>query len=298
MQCSICDGNRIEVTYEGVIRDGKVGNLFKNKVQMYKCLDCGTIWHDHLQEDYGSFYESEEYRKGLEGTSEICDFYKMHDRESMDKFIYTGTEIYRDKIVADIGCAGGAFLDYINTVSKEVIAIEPSDLYRREMEKKKFVTFAYAKDAIKVYSGRVDVIVSFDVIEHVSDPVEFIVDASQLLSKNGRAYIGTPTDAPVMRELLGADYESFLFSTQHPWVLGKGSFSAIARKCSITQWNCKFYQRYGLGNMIYWLINRKPGQHKQYEFISKSLNEHWKAELERKEMSDYIVFEFEKCDNS
>lgn len=294
MQCRICDGNNIEVTYEGNIRDGKVGNLYKNKVQMYKCTECGTIWHDHLQEDYSSYYESEEYRKRLEGTSEIHDFYKMHDKESMDKFIYTGTEIYRDKIVADIGCGGGAFLDYINTVSKEVIAIEPSDLYRKEMKKKGFITFAYAEDALKEYRGRVDVAVSFDVIEHVLDPVEFVADIVHLLSENGKAYIGTPTDAPIMRKLLGADYESFLFSTQHPWVLCKGSFSAIAQKCSIAKWSCKFHQRYGLGNMIYWLTNRKPGQHKQYEFISKGLDEHWKAELEKNEISDYIVFEFEK----
>lgn len=294
MQCGICDGNNIEVTYEGNIRDGKVGNLFKNKVQMYKCMDCGTIWHEHLQSDYSSFYESEEYRKRLEGTSEIQDFYKMHDRESMDKFIYTGTEIYRNKIVADIGCGGGAFLDYINTVSKEVIAIEPSDLYRKEMQQKGLITFAYAKDAKKDYAGKIDIIVSFDVIEHVLDPIEFIADICQLLSKNGMAFIGTPTDAPVMRELLGADYESFLFSTQHPWVLSKGSFSIIAQKCSIEKWCCKFYQRYGLGNMIYWLVNKKPGQHKQYEFISKGMNELWKSELESKEMSDYIVFEFKK----
>lgn len=295
MQCRICGGNNIEVTYEGNIRDGKVGNLFKNKVQMYKCMDCGTIWHEHLQSDYSSFYESEEYRKRLEGTSEIQDFYKMHDRESMDKFIYTGTEIYRNKIVADIGCGGGAFLDYINTVSKEVIAIEPSDLYRKEMKKKGLITFAYAKDAMKDYAGKIDIIVSFDVIEHVLDPIEFIADICLLLSKSGKAFIGTPTDAPVMRELLGADYESFLFSTQHPWVLSKGSFSIIAQKCSIEKWYCKFHQRYGLGNMIYWLVNKKPGQHKQYEFISKGMDELWKSELENKEMSDYIVFEFEKC---
>lgn len=294
MKCKICDGNNIEVTYEGYIRDGKVGNLYKNKVKMYKCIDCGTIWHEHMQEDYSSYYESEEYRKRLEGTSEIHDFYKMHDRESLDKFIYTGTEIFRDKIVADIGCGGGAFLDYINTVSKKVIAVEPSDLYRKEMIKKGFITFAYAENALNEYRGRVDVVVSFDVIEHVWDPIGFVEDIAQLLNENGKAYIGTPSDAPVMRELLGEDYESFLFSTQHPWVLSKGSFAVIAQKCSITSWNCQFYQRYGLGNLIYWLINRKPGQHKHYGFISKGLDEHWKAELEENEMSDYIVFEFTK----
>lgn len=294
MKCKLCNGQDVGVTWHGYIRDGKVGNLYKNKVCMYKCNDCGTIWHESLQKDSSLYYESEEYRKSLEGTSEIGDFYRMHDGESFDKFLYTGTEIFRDKTVADVGCGGGAFLDYINTVAQNVIAIEPSFLYRNEMKKKGYTTFAYSAEALEDYREKIDVVVSFDVIEHVENPTEFIEEIFELLSVNGKAYIGTPTDAPVMRELLGKDYESFLFSTQHPWVLCKGSFEVIAKMCSITKWSCNYYQRYGLGNLIYWLLNKKPGKHKKYEFISKGMDEHWKAELEEKEMSDYIVFEFSK----
>lgn len=67
-----------------------------------------------------------------------------------------------------------------------------------------------------------DVITSFDVIEHVEDPREFLQDVYDLLSPKRQAIIGTPTDAPVMRELLGEIYEkNQLFSTQHPWIFGE-----------------------------------------------------------------------------
>lgn len=293
MECKLCGQRNVEVTYEGYIRDGKVGNYTKESVRIYKCHNCGTIWHD-CQKELNEFYESVEYRKSLEGTSDIEDFYTMHDAESMDKFIYTGTEIFRGKIVADIGCGGGAFLDYIFSVGKEVIAIEPSRVYQEEMNKKGFEVFPYAEDALEEYKNRVDIIVSFDCIEHVESPEKFVKEAYELLAPNGMAFIGTPTDAPVMRELLGTDYESFLFSTQHPWVLSRGSFDVMAEHCGITQYDCKFYQRYGLGNCLFWLQNRQPGRHKKYGFISKGMDELWKRELERQKLSDYIVFEMKK----
>ena len=229
MKCRLCGCEEIRIAYQGRIRDGRVGNYYKDDVRMYQCARCGTIWHEDLKEDYEAFYGSEDYRQSLEGTSEIEDFYRMHDGESLEKLRYTGTEVFRNKVTADIGCGGGAFLDYVNTVAKRVIAVEPSRAYRRAMEEKGFTAFPYTEDALKEYRGKVDVVVSFDVIEHVQDPLKFVAEIFQLLSDGGRAFIGTPTGAPVMRELLGADYESFLFSTQHPWVLGAEQERFIVR---------------------------------------------------------------------
>ena len=294
VKCRLCGCDEVSVVYQGPIRDGRVGNFYKSAVSMYQCGSCHTIWHEDLQEDCESFYESEAYRRSLEGTSSIEDFYRMHDAESLAKFQYTGTDIFREKVAADIGCGGGAFLDYVNTVARKVIAIEPSQTYRKAMAEKGMDAFPYVSEALKEYAGKVDIVVSFDVIEHVQDPLKFVEEAYLLLSGGGKAFIGTPTDAPVMRELLGVDYESFLFSTQHPWVLGKGSFQWIAERCGMKVYQCRFYQRYGMGNLLYWLLNKKPGQHKQYDFISKGLDAHWRANLEDRELSDYIVFEFVK----
>ena len=293
MLCKLCGKENVVITYEGPIRDGRVGNCTKENVKVFSCRSCGTIWHESGKKR-ADFYQSVEYRELIEGTSDIHNFYRMHDSESLDKFRYTGTEIFRGKIVADIGCGGGAFLDYLYSVAKKVIAIEPSQVYQNEIKQKGFTVFTYAKDALENYKGCVDVVVSFDCMEHVESPETFIREAYELLSPDGTAIIGTPTNAPVMRKLLGRDYDSFLFSTQHPWVFGKGSFEVLAAQCGIIEYQCKFYQRYGIGNCFYWLQKKQPGKHRQYEFISKGMDELWKAELERQGMSDYIVFEMKK----
>ena len=294
MTCKICNSKNISVTYEGLIRDGALGCYTKVPVKMYKCEDCNVIWHDSVK-NLEEYYESAEYRNELEGTTEEQDFYRLHDGESMQKFIITGTTVFRNKVVADIGCGCGAFLDFIKGVAKKIIAIEPSEVYRKIMDKKGFETFPYATSALKQYSEGVDVITSFDVIEHVESPEEFMKDAYCLLSTGGQAIIGTSTEAPVMRNLLGTIYEKKqLFSTQHPWVLSEKSLRIIAERAGFKNIKIKYFQRYAVGNLLGWIREKETRSEIKEDFLSEGFDSAWKAMCNEKGLSDYIVIYAEK----
>lgn len=294
MQCKICNTDRVRIIFNDHIRNGKVGVMTETPVVIYQCENCKTIWHKGLKEEK-KFYQDGVYRQSMGEHSESEEFYRLHDAESMEKFKYTGTTIFRNKTVADIGCGGGAFLDYLHTVAKKVIAVEPDATYREDMKNRRnYEVFPDMGEALKGYAGKVDVVVSFDVIEHVEDPIIFLMQMNDLLRINGIGICGTPTDAPVMRQLLGNNYESFLFSMQHPWILSKESFKYMAEKIGIKSYKIKFYQRYGLGNFIFWLLNKAPGRHTQYNFVSSGMDGIYKSELERQELADYIIFEFNK----
>lgn len=214
MKCKICGSENTDIIYNDLIRDGGLGQYTKKPIKIFQCKNCDVIWHDNEIADVKEYYETEEYRNELEGSSEEEKFYELHDKETLDKLNYTGTTIFRNKVVADIGCGCGAFLDYISGVAREVVAVEPSLKYRNIMSRKGFSTYSYADEAKKLYANKIDVITSFDVIEHVQSPESFIKDVYDLLTAGGKAIIGTPTDAPVMRSLLGKDYEKkLLFST-------------------------------------------------------------------------------------
>ena len=81
------------------------------------------------------------------------------------------------------------------------------------MKSKGYHTYAYAKDAKTDWKNKIDIITSFDVIEHVKDPRIYLKEVFELLSEDGQAIIGTPTDAPIMRRLLGKIYEMKLLWT-------------------------------------------------------------------------------------
>lgn len=292
--CKICGKQEIKVEYVGYIRDGALGRKTANKVKIFKCLNCGVIWHEN-EKCISDYYESESYRKELENTSEIEDFYRLHDAECMDKFIYTKTDRFRNKIVADIGCGGGSFLDFLSGVTKEVVAIEPSEKYRKQMRLKGYKTYPYLENAVEEYKGKCDFVMSYDVIEHVEDPVAFVKYIYELLNEGGQAIIGTPTDAPVMRELLGEVYEeNLLFSTQHLWIFDECSLNYISDLVGIKNKQMVYKQRYGLGNFISWINEKKPKGHIQYNFVTETMDAVWKSQLEAQKKSDYILFCFSK----
>lgn len=295
MKCSLCNGER-KIIYKGIIRNGGLGNYTEDDVFIYKCSDCGAIWHENKFADLDYYYESEKYRQSLEGSTAEKRFYELHDRETLDKFRYTGTDIFRQKTVADIGCGAGAFLDFLAGVVEDVVAIEPSAVYRDIMKKKGFSVYPYAEDALKEYGNRVDVITSFDVIEHVENPQKFLKEIYELLAQDGRAIIGTPTDAPVMRKLLGEIYEkNLLFSTQHLWIFSEKSLCMMAEKQGFNKMEFKYFQRYGIGNMLGWVKDKKPGTEvKGDEFISAALDGVWRGSLCDQGVSDYIVMYLEK----
>jgi len=295
MKCKICNSENIEIIYCGKIRKGGIGRFTEQDVSMYQCRECRIIWHDNVQEDIENYYESTEYRDSLEGSSEIEEFYKLHDKETMAKFSYTGTECFRNKIVADIGCGGGAFLDFLKGVAKKIVAIEPSLRYREIMKQKGYYTYPYASEAVKEWKDKIEVITSFDVIEHVENPTQFLKEINQLLAAGGEAIIGTPTDAPVMRAVLGEIYEKrLLFSTQHLWIFAEENLKIIARQAGFKQVETKGFQRYGLNNFIGWMKEQRACGEPKYSFVSKTMNEVWKAELSNMGIADYIVLYLKK----
>ena len=290
MKCSLCGSENIKITYEGKIRNGGLGQYTDTDVRIYRCMDCDVIWHEDAIEDLGEYYESKEYRQSLEGSSEEEDFYKKHDGETLAKFQYTGTEMFRNRVVADIGCGCGAFLDFLKGVARSVVAVEPSEAYRAVMDKKGFATYPYLDAAIKDYGNRAEVVTSFDVIEHVADPEGFVSGIYRLLADGGQAVIGTPTETPVMRRLLGEIYEKkLLFSTQHLWIFSEKNLERMAWKAGFEKIRFKYYQRYGLGNLLGWLRDKEPRSDIEETFITPTLDAAWKSQCGENKMADYLV---------
>lgn len=288
--CKLCGSKNSRIIYDAPIRMGGLGKYTQQNIPMYQCESCGVIWHDSVREGLDQYYESEEYRDSMGEGSDEEVFYRNHDRETLDKLEYTGTELFRNKVVADIGCGAGSFLDYVSGVSKSVVAVEPSKVYQRVLSRKGFSTYSYAVDALPDWKGQVDVITSFDVIEHVEDPLAFMRDTYELVSPTGVVITGTPTDAPIMRRLLGTHYEKqVLFSTQHLWIFSKDNLRLIAEKAGFQRIEAKYFQRYGLENLLGWCLEKKPKAAIDEPFFRNELDYAWKGACSAREVADYIV---------
>ena len=291
MECKICGCKDSKQIYNGTIRDGIFGNYTQKPVEMWQCCSCGAIYHENITKS-ASYYESVEYREKM--GEKPGDYEALHDREVLEKLNYTGTDIFRNKIVADIGCAGGSFLDFVSGAADKVIGIEPTSAYHGILLEKGHHVYAYANDALEDFENTVDVVTSFDVIEHVENPVTFLKECHRLLVPGGRIIIGTPTEQPVMRMALGAEYDRFLFSTQHLWILNKESLELSARQAGFKNIHVSYRQRYGLGNLVAWLKHKKPMGNVSWPYISESVSKNWALNCEERELADYIIIYAEK----
>jgi len=295
MKCSICGCEDVKVIYTGELKTGLLSGWTDKEYNVFQCERCKTEWNEAYKDyDIGDYYESAEYRTRIENDISTEAYCEKYDKDVLDKLSMTGTGIFRNHVVADIGCGGGSFIDFIKGVASQTVAIEPSEIYRGGVKKKGHAAYAYASEACKDYEGKVDVVTSFDVIEHVESPQAFLDDAFRLCSKGGHVIIGTPTDYPILRKMLGATFDKFIFQVQHPWVLTDEAMIIMAEKAGFKNIWIKYKQKYGLGNLLSWLLDSTPRGDIKYDFIDDSINEAYKKSMSRKDVCEYIILYADK----
>lgn len=184
MECKLCGGSKVQIIYHGRLKTDLLSGHTKKDYDVWQCGECGTIWNEAYKEEQSDFYESDEYRNRIDGEANPELFYSKYDVLTLEKLSITGTGIFRNKIVADVGCGAGSFLDFVSGVAKEIVAIEPSETFRNALAGKGYHAFRYANEAYD-YFGKCDVVTSFDVIEHVENPRIFVKDMYSLCACGG-----------------------------------------------------------------------------------------------------------------
>lgn len=293
MECKICECRKIDTIWNDRIRNGKFGQLTEKPVKMYQCGNCGTIWHDIDAEGYAEYYKSEQYRKETNGGVAAEFFYQSFDEEQLRKLTWIGTGEIRGKIVADVGCAVGSLVDFLSGPARKIIAIEPSEIFRKELKEKGYVVYPYTSDAV-ADGVEADLITCFDVIEHVENPVLFVKEMYDLCSNGGMVIIGTPTEYAMARRLIGKMFEQFHFRHQHPWIFTKDALEMMAVKAGFTIERAVYKQRNNLSNLLMWLTESKPNGNMHLPFITQELEEEYVRSCEEKQVADYVLIYLRK----
>jgi 2-polyprenyl-3-methyl-5-hydroxy-6-metoxy-1,4-benzoquinol methylase len=145
----------------------------------------------------------------------------LRDQEQAEKLGILGADGWRDKIVADIGCGGGSFLDFLSGVARETVAIEPCLSYRHNLSQK-HKYFPGCSEALLEYAGKVDVAVSFTVIEHIENPRQFLREIRQVIKPGGFLLLSTPNYNDWLIDFLSGFYDRFFYRSAHTWYFNGG----------------------------------------------------------------------------
>ncbi len=284
--CGVCGDRRWQIAYRGPIRDGAFGRT--TPATVFRCASCGVGFLPTSVGLSPHYYEGREYRESLGEGADAEAFFRLHDDEQFRRYPMLEQVPLRGRVVADVGCAGGAFLDGVRGFAAATIGIEPAVAYRDSLRSRGHLAFGDLSAAASEWSGRVDLAVCFSVIEHVERPTEFLREIRRLLSPAGRLLLSTP-NADDMLLSLGCDrYAQFFYRAVHTYYFDRRSLAAAAREAGFAAFEPRFVQRYGFGNFIGWLADGRPTGDERQHPLGSRFDRLWRVELEEAGRADYL----------
>jgi SAM-dependent methyltransferase len=165
------------------------------------CQSCGTLYQSPrpANEDFALFYQESPSARYWARTF----FPAVTEARRKHLFRPKVTEISKlckkdgliPHVVADVGAGYGLFLEewHKRFPETDLIAIEPNPDLAEVCRSKNFsVAKCFAEQALYLH-GQIDLVVAFEVIEHVHNPLDFCISLRHLLRNGGRALLTAPT---------------------------------------------------------------------------------------------------------
>jgi 2-polyprenyl-3-methyl-5-hydroxy-6-metoxy-1,4-benzoquinol methylase len=258
MNCYLCKSTLFN-TRKGQVRDAP-------ELKILECADCGLVTLSSLEHIRSGFYE----KSGMHGAEPMpMDVWlKMTNWDDQRRYDML-KPLLPNKRLLDFGCGAGGFLNKAQKLAAAVVGLE---LERRVHE--------HWNGQITIYSdaelagGGFDLISSFHVIEHLSDPRAMLKTLSKMLAENGRMVIEVPSSEDALLTLYdSSEFQRFTYWSQHLFLFNAETLRRLAEQAGLRIVTVKQYQRYPLSNHLYWLSQGRPGGHQKWDFIdSPELN--------------------------
>lgn len=200
-----------------------------NKYSIKNCATCDTLFVENLPspEDLAVIYTTDGYY-GLppDAMQRIVD-----ENQRRLKII---RHLKPNGKLLDIGCAHGLLLDQAAQEGYETFGVEPSSKNAEEATRKGHVVFNGWLDefAAQNVDKRFDIITCLDVIEHISNPKEFLSLAASLLARDGIMVVSTPNYSGVVAKLLGVR-DPYMTPPEHITFLTTAGMSCLASGCGL-----------------------------------------------------------------
>ncbi len=192
----------------------------KDEFQYNRCAECGLVYisprltEDEISNIYKGLFNSKSLNKPppVDFTS-YKDFFKLIKR-------------YRENnLLLDVGCFRGYLLSGAREQGWQVKGTELSEQAAACARKDYDLDIHTGSLADANYRENLfDVVSMFDVIEHLTDPVEYLKEVRRILRPGGLLYIETPNFNSITRYCLGKHWSIFF-----PWHLYYFTSRTLAR---------------------------------------------------------------------
>jgi 2-polyprenyl-3-methyl-5-hydroxy-6-metoxy-1,4-benzoquinol methylase len=169
--------------------------LTKSSINYVQCEKCMCTYPNLIPNNVGDIYKGQEYLDGFIKFDQEREEYKKNrfgnERLEILKNHLGGS--LKGKKLLDVGCGTGWFLELCKEEGLECYGQELGSVLASFAHNRSGATiFDKSIELITGYEGFFDIIVLFDLIEHLEDPISFVNKLKSMLTLGGIIFIMTP----------------------------------------------------------------------------------------------------------
>ncbi len=201
--CNLCGGDESEILFGGHDRmHNQPGQFLMNR-----CRACGLIYLNPRPDrtEIGSYYPDDYAPYSLAIDDEMSLWQRWNRRYSLYKRLRvilprTG----RPGRVLDVGCATGNLLNALRRHGWEVYGVEPNA---------RAAAYARQRLGLSVFTGELwdahfpdswfDLVIFWDVLEHMHDPKGVLLEAARVTRPGGRLILSLPNPHSIEARVFG-----------------------------------------------------------------------------------------------
>lgn len=290
-KCILCGENRA-ITVNKIVRDS-------SDHEVVKCSSCG---HTQLYPMPTVFEDENYYNEDLQNKSthsetniDINDIKQKSDWDTKRRFEQVLGYVDKNTRVLEIGSGYGFFVESMEQNGYKIEGLEVSKCRRQYCEticKSELYSLNLIKEDVpKDMLGQFEVIVMFQVLEHITDPVPFMKKVKSMLVPGGKLIIEVPNADDHLLSFCGT-YSNFFWQRAHVSYFYADTLKKLFELSGLKEISMKGIQRYGIQNLINWITLGKPQLEKPSYTTQKELEwleKYYKEKLEQELRSDTLL---------
>lgn len=233
-----------------ICKNKSVGDL-KIVKGYYFCTSCHTAWMKKIPK---ASYEEDYYKPKSSLAARLFNpianyFYKLRQSYVINK---------SPKIWIDVGAGEGKFLQTVNSHKK--IGVEISKTGRKMMGGMEILTLT-PQEFLKSKNLKGDVVSFWHVLEHISNPWDYLSSAHKNLSKNGEIIIGVPNIDSWDFKMFTKDW-FHLVPQYHIWHYSPKSITILLESAGFKVINIDYWSvEHHLSGLLQSFINKSSGSY-------------------------------------
>ena len=216
--------------------DRSVVQFIKDNFQYVQCPSCLTLYNDPRPQ-YGDIQKL--YRDSESTKFWVDKFFSPFAEARREKIFRPRAEYiaskfphFRSAVIGDIGAGFGLFLEELRILWKEarLCAIEPSEDMAQICSSKGFNVIKTMVEDIEERNASFDLLTSFELVEHLYEPISFFKKINALLKPGGVFYLTTLNGLGFDIQLLWEQSKS-ISPPHHLNFFNPSSISLLLKQC-------------------------------------------------------------------